>query len=392
LTTVNIDQYNQYMENDWISAEDALAKLSIKPQTLYAYVSRGLLRSQADPNDSRKSLYSHHDVHALLERKRRPRGRADVAAAAISWGDPVLESGISTVRDGQLYFGPDLAIDLASYATLEDVAAKHWAVSITASDQPSLPIPSASTAKARGYAFLADEASNGTPSLGRTLDALANRDGVRLLSGFADAMIGARHAGSIHTRLQTAWQLSDADGDIIRRALILLSDHELNPSAFAVRVAASTGPPLAAAVLAGYATLNGPRHGNASSLAMQFLTDATQTNDLGSLIGQHSRLGGYTMGFGHALYPGGDPRAIDLLSALNMPPKLAEIITETEHTLGHKPNIDAALSAMAMTLNLPKGAPFCLFAISRMAGWLAHAMEQVASGQMIRPRANFVPR
>lgn len=380
------------METDWISAEAALAILAIKPQSLYAYVSRGLLRSQADPSDSRKSLYSHHDVRTLLERKRRPRGRAEVAAGAISWGDPILESGISTVRDGQLYFGSEQAVGLANKATLEAVAARHWGAAIDTEYRPALPIPSNPSAKARGYLFLAGEASTGTAALGRTLNALANRDGYRLLSGFADAMIGEHHSGDIHKRLQATWQLNDADGDIIRRTLVLLSDHELNPSAFAVRVAASTGPPLAAAVLAGYATLNGPRHGNASSLAMQFLTDAMNTEDLGTLIGQRAPQGEYTMGFGHALYPDGDPRASSLLAALTMPEKLSDVIAETEATLGHKPNVDAALSAVAITLGLPKGAPFCLFAISRMAGWLAHAMEQISSGQLIRPRANFVAR
>lgn len=393
MTPVNIDQYNQYMKtDDWLSAKDALAALGIKRQSLYAYVSRGLLRATPDPDDPRKSLYARHDVNALEARKRRPRGRAEVAAGAIAWGDPVLESGISTVRDGQLYFGAERAIDLAETARLEDVAAKHWNVLVRFEANTPSTIPDSANAKARGFSYLAEAASDAPATLGRTVEALAKADAFTLLSGFADAMIGGHYQGAIHARLATHWRLDERQGDLVRRALVLLSDHELNPSTFAVRVAASTGTSLAAAALAGYATLNGPKHGDASTSALAFMREAMSAGDVAHLVGKYAAQGVYTMGFSHNLYPEGDPRAANLLQALSTPDRLSEVISETARITGHAPNIDAALSVLTISLDLPDDAPFCLFAIARMAGWLGHAMEQVTSGQLIRPRATFVPR
>ncbi|MEM9938361.1 MAG: citrate synthase [Pseudomonadota bacterium] len=376
----------------WMSAEEALAALAIKPQSLYAYVSRGRLRAIPDPSDSRKSLYSRHDVRALKQKKRRPRGRADIAAGTIAWGEPVLESSISTVRDGQLYFGETLASELADTQTLEQVAARHWSIPEFEPAAPATDIAAATSAKARGYTFLAEAAATGTACLSRPKEVLARRDAASLLSGFADAMIGTRHSGPIHTRLQAAWQLSNQGGDQIRRALVLISDHELNPSSFAVRVAASTGTPLAAAALAGYAALNGARHGDATARAEQFLRSALQHSDLTALVNQSAEFGGYAMGFGHPLYPDGDPRAASLISALEPSPALSGILQETADILGNAPNIDAGLGTLSIALDLPEDAAFTLFAIGRMAGWLAHAIEQITSGELIRPRARYVAR
>jgi citrate synthase len=95
-------------------------------------------------------------------------------------------------------------------------------------------------------------------------------------------------------------------------------------------------------------------------------------------------------GFGHPLYPDGDPRAAALLDAFKVPGMLAELRGETEAATGQAPNIDFALVAMARTLALPVDAPFSLFAVGRMAGWHAHAIEQLQTGKLIRPRARYV--
>ena len=89
---------------DWLAVEDALAELSVQRQTLYAYVSRGLVRAKADDADPRRSLYSAGDIRKLRGRRRGARRRSEVAAGAIAWGEPVLESAISTVRDGELIY------------------------------------------------------------------------------------------------------------------------------------------------------------------------------------------------------------------------------------------------------------------------------------------------
>ena len=82
---------------DWIGAEEACARLKVRSQTLYAYASRGRVGARPDPADPRRSLYRAADVAGLTERKSRGRKAAVVAAGAIAWGAPVLDSAITTV-------------------------------------------------------------------------------------------------------------------------------------------------------------------------------------------------------------------------------------------------------------------------------------------------------
>jgi citrate synthase len=95
-------------------------------------------------------------------------------------------------------------------------------------------------------------------------------------------------------------------------------------------------------------------------------------------------------GFGHPLYPGSDPRANALLRAFRPALDMAAIATAAEDIIGEQPNIDFALAVLANALRLPRDAPFILFVVARCAGWLAHALEQVSSGYLIRPRARYV--
>jgi len=108
--------------SEWLAAADVLDRLGLKPQTLYAYVSRGLLAARPAPVDSRRSLYRAEDVAALAARRSRSRRRSEVAAGAMTWGEPVLSSAISTVRHGRPWYrGRDVLL-LAEIETLESVA------------------------------------------------------------------------------------------------------------------------------------------------------------------------------------------------------------------------------------------------------------------------------
>lgn len=114
------------MNTLWITAEEALAKLGSKRQTLYANVSRGRIRAKPDPADPRRSLYQADDVHRLAERHAGRRQAAVVAAETIRWGEPVLPTTISSIAGGQLSYRGSNAIELATTATLEEVAALLW--------------------------------------------------------------------------------------------------------------------------------------------------------------------------------------------------------------------------------------------------------------------------
>lgn len=372
---------------DWIPVEDALSRLGVQRQTLYAYVSRGLLRARADTDDPRRSLYAAADIVRLKGRRRGARRRSELAAGAIAWGEPVLESSISTVRDGRLIVRGRTVEDLARRATLEDVASLLWQ-----SDPPAAtPLsarPEGDTAKARAFAMLARRASSDAPSLGRSPAALA-ADAWPILSDFADALTGKPARGPIHHRLARAWRLDPRGAQLVRRTLVLMSDHELNPSTFAVRIAASTGAPLAACALAGLSTLAGPLHGEAAARAMAQIDALLSAKDPAAEARAMIARGENISGWSHPLYPDGDPRAADLLAALKPKAAIARVLQVLRTETGDQPNCDAAIAALTRDLKLPDEAPFMLFALGRLTGWLAHAMEQRANGRIIRPRARY---
>jgi citrate synthase len=210
-----------------------------------------------------------------------------------------------------------------------------------------------------------------------------------LLDGFGRTLTGEAR-GPMHQRLAKAWGLSPRGADLVRRVLVLQSDHELNPSTFAVRIAASTGASLAACALSGFATLSGPLHGEAAARALAQLDQAMQARDAEEGVTLLLARGERLAGLGHPLYPDGDVRASALLKALRPRAGIARVIAAMEQAVGARANCDAALAAMTRELGLPDDAPFVMFALSRMTGWLAHAMEQRASGKLIRPRAKYV--
>ena len=376
---------------DWLSAAEARQRLGIRPQTLYAYVSRGRVQTRPDPNDPRRSLYRATDVGELIERKSRSRRVADVAAGAMAWGEPVLASAITTVAGGRLYYRGRDAIRLAETETLEGVArllrGGHGAA-LRRTDRPAPPTgPDMAT---RAMLALARRAGSDAPALGQAPLALAV-EAATLLDVLTDAMAGQVGGGAIHARLALAWGLGGGgdDADLIRRALVLVADHELNASAFAARVAASTGASLAAASLAGLATLSGPRHGRAVA-GVEALIQEARDQGAGSVLATRLAHERSLPGFGHPLYPDGDPRAAHLISRLDLPPDLALLARAVRDATGQAPNVDFALAAMAQGLRLPRDAAFALFAVARCAGWIAHAIEQGQAGGLIRPRARYV--
>jgi citrate synthase len=375
---------------DWLSAEEALTRLRVRPQTLYAYVSRGRLRAEPDPVEPRRSRYRASDVAALTEKKARGRKAADVAVAAIAWGEPVLASAITTVHGGRIYYRGQDAVRLSRSATLEEVA-RLLRGGLGLPPDEGQTAPAGPTAQSRAFAAFALRADIDPPAQGRGAEDLAS-EAANLLDLMAAAVSGPEghvqreeEAGAIHERLGRAWRTPRDRWDQVRRALVLLADHELNASTFAARVTASTGASLAAAVLSGLCALSGPRHGGMAARVEAFADEATRRGWRATLAA-----GEPPPGFGHALYPDGDPRATALLEAIEVAPALAALRQEVEAATGQRANVDFALVALRQSLGLPAEAPFALFALARTAGWLAHAIEQITTGALIRPRARYV--
>ncbi|WP_328286383.1 citrate synthase [Phreatobacter sp. AB_2022a] len=194
----------------------------------------------------------------------------------------------------------------------------------------------------------------------------------------------------IHQQMARAWKVPADKADILRAAMVLLADHESNASAFTVRVIASTGASLAACLLGGLGALSGPLHGGTTSLVEILFDEVARAGDANAVIEERLRRGDRLPGFGHQLYPGGDPRADALMALLPADPVRDALLSAMSAIGERQPNIDFALVAACRLLHLPPGSALGLFAVGRTVGWIAHALEQQQTGSLIRPRTRYV--
>jgi len=379
----------------WLTAEQATAQLRVSRQTLYAYVSRGRIGVTAAPEEPRRSLYDAADICRLAERNRSGRSRRAVAASTISWGEPILASAITRIEAGHAEYRGHDAIALAETATLEDVAALLWRVD-------ALPRANSATTwpRARGdvgsaercIAAMADLVAAGRWT-GRVdgvlLDATRIHDRIAWAAAGLPGTEVRASSRPMHQRLAGAWGVSAKAADLIRRALVLIADHELNTSTYATRVVASTRAPLGACILAGLAALIGPLHGGMTNEVRALLAEPTVMADPAGAIAIRLARGERIPAFGQPLYPDGDPRAAALLSHLDVCGTPQHLVEAMQAMTGIRPNIDFALVMVEQQLRLPIGAAFALFAIGRTVGWIAHSLEQWRDGTLIRPRAVY---
>jgi citrate synthase len=287
------------------------------------------------------------------------------------------------VHHGRLIYRGQDAVDLAAGATLEDVAQMLW------QHPQEIAFRSEIRRAARDpFVGLASLVADGRHLLGRHPRQLAG-DAASVVGTLAGA-IGARNRGGpVHERLARGWGVGAEGVEMIRRALVLVADHELNASTFAVRVAASTGASLSASLLAGLSALSGPRHGGAAERMMELVRDAERSGAeraVGRWLAREQKL----PGFDHPLYPDGDPRAAAILAKVRIDPLLTELRDVVAAATGGLPNVDFALAGLVRAHALPGDAAFRLFALGRSVGWAAHALEQSATGQLIRPRGVYV--
>jgi citrate synthase len=382
-----------------LSAESAAGRLGVSRATLYSYVSRGFVRTHPAPDDPRRRLYSAGDIERLAGNKRRGRKAADIAAATLDFGLPALASGITLIEGDRLFYRGRDAAQLAAEANLEETARLLW----NCSEDPFGAAPALSRSAAKLIASLADAfpldrcmavlpvAGVGAAMTWQRDERRLWHDGAMLLRLIAAAATGTAPSDTpIHLHVARAWGLSGRAAQSLRAALVLCADHELNSSAFAVRVVASTGASLAACVAAGLSALSGPRHGGQTSLVEILFEEAERFGDARRLVQERLRRGDILPGFGHPLYRDGDPRARALLSFLPPDPTRDALCEAMDAIRGVPPNVDFALVSLRRALRLKPGSALALFAVGRTAGWIAHALEQQAEDKPIRPRARYI--
>jgi citrate synthase len=410
---VNLDRINIMSDLPRLTAAETAARLGVKPESLYAYVSRGLLSRE---RDAAGSTFDPLEVEAFARRRRRAISPTPGTAARDSRaaGTPlmVLDTSLAHIdEDDELRYRGRSAARLAREQSFEEVVAWLWNV-------PSLRGPSSEdlTVARRTIAALGETAS----ALDRVLIAVTAlsatdplrddpdpsqlvRVGARLLSGVPAALAPD---GAPEAIAPTLWRALDGSARpegirILDAALVLVIDHDLAVSTLAARVAASARASGYAVVTAALGAFDAPLHGTASRAAVGMLRAVLDGEPASAAIARAVRDGGRGIpGFGQALYAGGDMRAIVLLEMLREMPESADVLAavdavadEVARRAEARPNLDLALAALTLWAEMPDDAGAVIFATGRIAGWITHALDEYDERPMrLRPRGRYVGR
>jgi citrate synthase len=396
---------------DLLTAAEAAGRLGVKPATLYAYVSRGLL-SRDKAADGRASLF-HADEVERLARRGRPRRPAGVA-------DITVESAITELTGDSLRFRGLDATRLAVNRSFEEVAELLWTGEFPSRREPWQARPAALAAGRAAQAAL----PAGTLPLERLqviVPAMAATDPLRLqldqsavlaagrniIAGMVDCLPPAAGgpAGPGEPVAERLWsRLCDRrpSPGLMRAtsaALVLLADHELAASTLAARAAASVRADPYAVVGTGLGAMSGALHGGASLGAEILMAAASGPDDVPRVVAERLRRGEKVPGFGHFVYRAGDPRAVVLLDLVRRAaPKSGQLavadamLAEVRQKSLPEPNIDFALATLAGVADMARGAGEAIFAVARTAGWIAHALEAYGGAGPLRPRAVYTGR
>ncbi len=384
----------------YLTAAQAAAQLGIAVASLYAYVGRKGIRSQAVPG-GRARLYWREDI----DRIEMGHGTDRVAKS-----DSVLvpETKITLLTDAGPYYRGRSAITLSQTATLEEIAALLWEQDLAVlfpTTPPPTPKGFAETRVSLSQLAPADQAvalfplleAAGPRSYDRSAIGFA-RTGAELLRWCAALMVQAAHPTSepIHVVLSRAFSPDDAYADIIRRLLVLFADHELSAPTYAVRATANTGSTPYQAVQAGLIASKGQRlkEGRAPSIR-RFLQEVMSDSDPGHPVMERYRAAEPIPGFSHSLYRGGDMRARAFLPVLEAHlgaqdefKRLSQAIHVAQEAAGVEP--DLALLAFFIERRLNRRSAFgSIQIVARSVGWIAHAWEQIESTPLVRPRAAY---
>ncbi|GAA3135095.1 citrate synthase [Kribbella aluminosa] len=377
-------------DENYLTTAEVARRLQVKPATVYAYVSRGLLTSTR-ARGRRGSLFSADEVERLAARSIEHSGVVER-----------IESQLTLLENDELYYRGHSARTLATTATVAEVATLLW------TNQPDVGGVSEGTNQpdvggvfeverhgvelARAGMEVVPEGARLTDRVRVAVAVLGAADPLRfdLSPGSVTAAAG-RLIGTVVTALpgKTAYgattlgarlwpKLSDDEPrpELLDAALILLADHGLAVSTVAARVAASARANLYAVISAGLGALDGQYHGAAPTLAYEFL-DRAKHDPLKALSDQ-LRSGKPIPGFGHRIYQHHDPRAEVLLDLLGDHPIVGSVRAIAEHTPTF-PNSDLAIAAIMHAYHFRPDAGDALFAIARMIGWTAHALEEYAA-------------
>lgn len=394
-----------------LSTKETAELLGVKPETVYAYVSRGQLSSRREPG-GRGSTFDAAEVESLARRNRR-----EGAGSSPSGGELSVRTRLTLIEKDRYFFRGVDATELAAHHSYEEVAEWLWTGRLTPG--VTFTAPEAAVDVARRAVNALPEHASPTDRLRVAAVAAAAEDPLRfdlseeavlgtariliptLVAALPTLQSGHRDNGTLAHRLWRRLTGREADEASLRAldtALALLVDHDLAASTLAVRVAASARAHAYAAVSAGLGVIEGPLHGAASGLAHRMLFDVLDEGNAVPVIAAELRAGRRIPGLGHRLYPGEDPRARALFALLEQIPRAESallaardiVATAARHTSLHA-NVDLALAVLTVSCGMPSTAGETIFAVARTAGWIAHALEEYGERPLrMRPSGHYV--
>ncbi|HEU5486678.1 MAG TPA: citrate synthase [Microlunatus sp.] len=398
-----------------LTAAEAAARLGIKPETLYAYVSRGLLNRT---RDAEGSWFDPLDVEEFARRRRPAAGSVRSArAAGHPAGTPLMtiEHDITLLEDDRLSFRGRDATELADTTSFETVCWWLWTrdwdphrrftatANGAAAAAARAALPEAMTLRERMQALVPVLAATDPLRHDLSGDSVA-RMGAEIIAGVVDGLsapaAGPAGAG-IAGRLCALLTDGPADENVVRlvdATLVLLVDHDLAASTLAVRAAASARANPYAVVCCGLGALDSALHGNAGRHAYRMVADVVAGRPVADVLAAAVASYGRVPGFGHRVYRTTDPRwvfLIDRLRALvpEAPALMAadDLVTTVQARISIFPNVDLALSVLALALELEPEATELVFAVARCGGWIAHALGEYAEPPLrLRPEGRYV--
>jgi len=408
---------------DLVPASEALRIFDVKKQTLYAYVSRGWVRSVKQPG-ARQRLYSLDDIRKLKARSEARSGYGPVAAAAMSWGAPIIRTSITEITPKGPQYRARLAVDLArERRTFEAVAQYIWTGVLH--EEPVVwevePLPLEITRLVESVSmqsndFLLEVFSLFILNLGMSRGSAFERvkiettyaaaiQAIQVLvgcMGFASAQrrfAEIREGQRIVEGLARAFDIEQSDDNLeaLQAILVLLADHELSPDAFTARIAASAGAAIDTCIAAAICTSTGTEVGRLHDRVERLLHSASTEEGLMQQARDLHARGETIAGFGHPLYPKGDPRAYYLLELAEHRSNQSDhlkaalrFVRRVGIELDLFPRHETGVATLTLAMGAPRGCGAALFVLARIAGWTAHVAEQRLTGTYLRPRARFM--
>jgi citrate synthase len=393
--------------NRLLTTAEVARRLGVKPQTVYAYVSRGLLERH-ESSGHRRSLFDADGVERLAGRARH-QNRSNAL-------EVVIETELTSLDpDGRLFYRGRDVIELARYRSFEDVAGLLWGGDpmapweldadgsrLVCAVQAALP-PETAGVDAIPVVVAALGAAD-QHRADRRPEAV-RRAGAWILAGVLAILDCERTRATFQLAAAARlWRVLRDDGARARpvqvaalnAALVLLADHELAASTLAARVAASAWADPYRVVLAGLGPLGGTLHGGAS-LAVEALLAEIDSPETAFAALERRLLTGGVPGFGHRVYRDRDPRAGQLLDRLPSITNRTEPVSVVAATLSAAealrlpaPNVDFALAAICHAMGLRRGSAATIFTCARIVGLIAHAIEEYPHRLRFRPRATYV--